>query len=332
MAEEKESKGERFHRRWPFVFEVLVGAIVAVVGAFASWRLSGQHQERATVEELARRLDFVDSESSLNEALEQVYAELDARENQIEKLEDNEASTEAIASARSRWESGDHAGALELLKGPSVSSADVLEVYVDYSSQYVDEALSQVDGLVEDRDYDGALAVLDAAIPLVENPSRLEVRRDELSGIDSVALGSLTLSDSRHFELADERQVDTIGGSYSPGNLFVADPGNGDNYSLGLFHLGGEYRVLTGEIAVSDETPESSSSYEPQGIVEIVARSGDGERTLWESPVLGRGTSPFPIPECDVSGAEWLEIRCYRQQASGFTGAQILLSDFQLTA
>lgn len=332
MAEEKESRGERFHRRSPFVFEVVTGAIVTVVGAFASWQLSGQYQEHAMVEELARRLDFVDSESSLNEALERVYTELDARENQIKKLENNEASTETIASAKSRWESGDHSGALELLKGPAENSADVLEAYVDYSSQYVDEVLSEVDGLVESRDYDGALVELDAAIQLVENPSRLEERKDELSGIDSVALGSLTLSDSRRFELVEERKVDTIGGSYSPGNLFLADPGNGDNYSFGLFHLGGEYRVLTGEIAVSDETPESSSSNEPQGTVEIVARSGNGERTLWESPVLGRGTSPFSIPECDVSGAEWMEIRCYRQQNSSLTGVHILLSDFRLTA
>lgn len=322
-----ESPEERISRRHPIKIAVVTGLITAVAGAVAGSLVTNYLQGGQIVAEIARRFDFVDESGSLNDALESLYAELDAREGQIEQLESDDAGQRAVASAKGKWDAGEQVDALSILRDAAGGSSQAYAAYVDYSSQYVDMVLAQVDSLVEDRDYDGANSLLDEAIGVVEDPSRLEERRGDVSGTSVKRLSEIKIGDSQRFEAVEGRQEDTAGNAYAPENVFVATPYPNDDYAFGTFYLGGQYSALRGNYAVSDETPEGGDK---QGTIEIRLRKGSSEEVAWTSPLLGRSSTPGDIPEIDLAGVDWIEIRCYRQEPYGGNGVHILLSGIEL--
>lgn len=326
-AQENESPEERINKRHPVKVAIITGSVTAVIGAVAGGFVTNYMQGGQIVGEIARRFDFVDESGSLNDALESLYAELDAREDQIHRLESDDAGQRAIASAEASWDAGEYVEALETLAEVSQQSSQAYAAYVEYSSQYVEMVLGQVDDLTKERDYDGAGALLDEAIEVVEDPARLEERRGDVSGVMVKRLDEMKIGDSRRFEVAEGRQEDTAGNAYAPDNVFVVTPDVGESYAYGTFYIGGEYSALRGRYAVSDETPEGDDR---QGTIEIRLRRGDSEEVAWTSPVLGRSSTPGDIPEIDLTGVDWLEIRSYRQEPYGGAGVHILLSGIEL--
>lgn len=326
-ARDGESPEERINKRHPVKVAIVTGSVTAVIGAVAGGLVTNYLQGDHIVEEIARRFDFVDESGSLNDALESLYAELDAREDRIQKLESDDVGQRAVASAKGSWDAGEYVEALETLAAVANESSQAYAAYVEYSSQYVEIVLERVEDLTEARDYDEANALLDEAIEVVEDPVRLEGRRGDVSEVAVKRLDEIKIGDSRRFEVVEGRQEDTAGNAYAPDNVFIVTPDAGESYAYGTFYLGGEYSALRGKYAVSDETPEGGDR---QGTIEIRLRKGSSEEVAWTSPVLGRSSTPGDIPEIDLTGVDWLEVRGYRQEPYGGTGVHILLPGIEL--
>lgn len=254
-ADEQETMDARFHRRHPSVAGIAVSVVAGLILAGISWVFGGQWQGRENVEELARTFDFVDANGDFNDAIGSLRAELEAREDQIRQLESDEVGQRAIALAKSRWDSGDYVGALSALSEVEDSSSEVYSVYLDYSSQYAEMVLQQVDELVRGGDYDAAISLLDGAIGAVADSGYRQELEDKKVEVEDGRPKDM-LDVVRAYQSGGNPYVEfsskgsgaesfSMGGvKYLDGMTFNADINIFDEVSWAVYNLGGEYRTL----------------------------------------------------------------------------------------
>ena len=254
-TDERETMDARFHRRRPIAAGIVGSLVVSAILAVSGWILGGVQQGQKDVGELAGTFDFVDESGDINDAIGSLSTELEAREDQIRQLESDEEGKKAISLARSRWDSGDYAGALTVLSEVAGVSSEAFSAYVDYSSQYVEMVLRQVDELVEERDYDGAISLLDDAIAVVEDSGyekklkdrKREVEEERPKGMLDV-VRAYQSGGNPYVEYSSKEsgaESFSMGGvKYLDGMTFNADINIFDDVSWAVYNLGGKYRTL----------------------------------------------------------------------------------------
>lgn len=254
-ANERETMDARFQRRHPIAAKIFIGVATSSILAVSSWALGGQQQRQEDVGELASSFDFVDEGGDLNDAIGSLHAELEAREDQIRQLESDEREQITITLAKGRWDSGDYVGALSALSEDADVSSEVFSVYAEYSSQYVEMILRQVDELIEGRDYDGAISLLDEAIGVVEgsgHEKQLEDRKEEVEEErPKDMLDVVRAYQSGGNPYVEYSSKDSGGESFSMGGVkyldgmtFNADINIFEDVSWAVYNLGGKYRTL----------------------------------------------------------------------------------------
>lgn len=255
-AGEAESPEERVNRRHPATMAIITGCITAIVGAVVGGLVTDYLQGSQIVSEIARRFDFVDEKGSLTDALESLYAELDAREDQIQQLKSDDAGQRAVALAEEKWNAGEYAEALSVLSEASDSSSQAYAKYLSYSSQYSDIVLAQVDDLIQGNDYDGASSLLDEAIEVLGDSDllgELESRKQEVDNsrpkdmLDVVPAYQSGGNTYTEYSSKGSGAVDSFsmgGVKYTSGMTFNADINIFDDVSWAIYNLGGNYSSL----------------------------------------------------------------------------------------
>lgn len=318
-----------FGSKHPLIFALITAAVTGAVTAGVSGVITNAQTQSAAVEEIARRFDAVEETMSFNEALETVYEEYSQAKKELEDVRSDDDGRKAVAEADVKWAAGDYSGALTVLRA-AADSPTAYEKYCEYSTQYVSIVLGQAREAKANRDFDGAERILNGACGLVVDDSQLRKELDALQHRTTKKLGEMTAGDSSHFEEAKEVQKDTVGNSYSPDNTFLLEATRKESHGFASFYLGGEYSTMGGVIAVSDKSSKNDQNpYAARFEVRGKTKSG-GESVLWSSGLLTRTTAPVVLPDIDVSGIEWLEVRAYWDDGRDtYNGITVILDGFE---
>lgn len=289
-----------------------------------------------------------DDVSKYNEALDRIVTEGNNNIQSIIKLEDEKVSLQEqvddlngqideinsaqsirqiIESATSHWNSLEYVQALSILKMYGGNSTEISTIYQQYSSEYCAYILAQADSLMAERRYQDALSILTSARSLVADGKVIDEKIQEIRNKEPVKLSDLTLSASRHFEsIVDRPATDTTGHIYQTGNLFLLSAYR-DEYGYASFYLGKKYNQFSGTIAISNTTV---NLIEIDGWIEIYTKIGDTYTWLYSTEILNRISEPIPLPELNVSDADFLEIRYYNNNFYynfGYHSLQMLIYD-----
>lgn len=259
------------------------------------------------------------------EKIDTLQLDLSSFSDQIEERNSVDAINTLMAQASTYWKNEEYIQALTLLKNTTIQSEDIKSLYVDYSNKYAVTLLSEAGRLISEYKYDDATALLSNATPLVADPTSLQNRINEIGNHDPQKLSSMKISSSRDVAQQEEKSyVDTVGNSYSPGNLFTASAYY-ERYGFASFYLGKKYTSLSGTLAVADISADKGYS----GWLEIYSVVGDNYTQIYKSPTLDRMTEPISLAGINVSGAEWVEIR-FNNNNSTSNGFVVLISDVML--
>lgn len=277
-------------------------------------------------------IQVIEENKNLKSELETLQGENDALQLEIASFEDQigaRNSTEAInhlvEQASTYWGNFEYVQALTLLKNSGIESEDIDALYVDYSNKYVVTLLSEADSLLSEHKYDKAVTLLSNAILLVPDPTLLQNKIKEIGNHEPQKLSNMKISSSRDVSRQEEKSyIDTVGNSYSPGNLFTISAYY-DRYGYASYYLGKQYNSLSGTIAVADISSDDGYS----GWLEIYSVIGDNYTQVYKSPVLERMTEPISLEGISISGAEWLEIR-FNNNTSNWNRFVVLISDVML--
>ncbi|WP_288440647.1 NPCBM/NEW2 domain-containing protein [uncultured Bifidobacterium sp.] len=315
---ETESSEERINKRHPIKVAIITGAIIAIIGALAGGVVTHYFQGNQIVEELARRFDFVDENGSLNDALESLYAELDARADQIQQLKSDDAGQKAIASAAAKWDSEEYAEAIRILSEVTDESSQAYAVYVDYCSQFVDITLKQVDTLIANKDYEGADSLLDEAIEVVKDSDFLDELKkkkqeiedsrpeDMLEVVPAYQSGGNTYTEYSSKKSGEIDSFNMGGVKYTSGMTFSADINIFNDVSWAIYNLDEKYQSLEFVTCHVDGTDNGNST-----TLQIFY---DGE--LKEEISLAPDMSP-KVVNLDLTGVRQLKLQV---PASGGNG------------
>lgn len=241
-----------------------------------------------------------------------------------------------IQNATQYWDDSDYKSCLILLKNSKVRSTDIETLYSQYSDKYVLILLSQADSLISQRKYEDAVKILEDGKILVNDEKMIVSKIDDIKNSRPIKLSDIKLTSSRFFiDNEGKSLIDTVGNKYATGNSFITYAEGKTKCGYGTFYLGKKYTSLSGIIAVSDES-EDREDIQLQGWVEIGTKSNDKDfNSLWSSQILSRTTSSIEIPELNLKGSEWLEIRYYNNGeyyslAKGYHSLKIILANVML--
>lgn len=261
--------------------------------------------------------------------------QVNTQTNQIEQMKSIEEINNIIQDATNYWNNSNFIQALTLLKNSQYLSSDIEALYTQYSNEYVINLLTQAEILVSEKKYEHAIETLQGGKAIVSNDSMLNNKIKEINDLinskQPIKLSDLKISAYRYFNKREEEFIqDTTGDKYFKGNLFDIYASGKTNYGYASVYLGNKYTSISGIIAVSDESV-NSSSVQLKGWIEIGYLQDDKFNTVWTSPTLSRVTSKVEIPDVDLSNIEWLEIRYYSNDDYRYNGnnrsLHVLLSD-----
>lgn len=333
-----------------FLGELIKGIIVAIITCLLTGFITNQFTKNDIVKAITTRFDFVDSKMTYEEALEQISQELknsqkeieslnkelDEKKNLIDEQNSSDEINKIIQNATQYWDDSDYKSCLILLKNSKVRSTDIETLYFQYSDKYVLILLSQADSLISQRKYEDAVKILEDGKILVNDEKMIVSKIDDINNSRAIKLSDIKLTSSRFFTDNEGKSlIDTVGNKYSTGNSFITYAEGKTKCGYGTFYLGKKYTSLSGIIAVSDES-EDRDDIQLQGWIEIGTKSNDKDfNSLWSSQILSRTTSSIEIPELNLEGSEWLEIRYYNNGeyyslANGYHSLKIILTDVML--
>ncbi len=183
-------------------------------------------------------------------------------------------------------------------------------------TEYVSYVGGQVADLVSQDDYDGALALIDAALSVLPGNETLQNLRSQTENAKPVRLSDMTVSDSNYLERPEDGEVyvDVIGTVYSPSNLLEMELY--EDRAFFTVYLGGAYSRLSGTAAVRDNSDSTN------GWLMVY---GDNSELLY-SVELSRTTAPVTI-QADLTGVQWLT---FQGTAENWDRLYVLLSELVL--
>lgn len=153
--------------------------------------------------------------------------------------------SDLLAKAAEYVTNGDYPSAIELLAGHE-DDAEINSLYIKYCGEYEKNVLAEADKLIADYDFDGAIAILKAALIILPEDSTLADKLQLIEKNKPVALTSIHVIDSRFYETGSGS--DTFGNSYA-NTISIGSYNYYDGYVL--YNLDGKYDTLRFTIAAS---------------------------------------------------------------------------------
>lgn len=242
---------------------------------------------------LKHALLILDGDTELTamlENFEEIYAENIREDAMIQ-------STELIAE-------GEYVQALRVLAdaldeiGPD---AILQSAYDECADVYVQGIVAKAEQLMQNRDFSGAISLINTALQVLPDNSTLLAKKAEveeakpLSITDALMINSLLFS-----EWNSGAPIDPFGNDYSrTANYAIIHRYVGNStYSYEEYRVYGRYSTITGTIAPYYETPEDSAWW-----LQIYA----DDRLVYTSPVVGRKTDAIDF-SVNISGADYIKL------------------------
>lgn len=169
----------------------------------------------------------------------------------------------------------------------------------------VNTTTSNVDKHLDQKKFNEAKKCVEIALEALPNNKDLLELQKKVNDSKPIELSSLTISDSKDYSLISGQSIikDTVGNTYTTGNLFTLDYCNGyysfEDESFATYYLGGKYSMLTLNLAVYNDGGNTSS---------CITIYGDDNKVLYTTGDVGRQFVPKEL-ELDVSEFEWITFR-----------------------
>lgn len=279
----------------------------------------------AKAKEYAAAELYTDAVALLNETLEIIPNDTKITE-QIriyEKDNTEKLKVDALETAADYAKNDDYLNAFKSLTNvmkSQAADAELASAYNKYCDQYVAQIISEVDVEVSEKDFDGAISSLNAALKHLPNNETLANKLEEVKAKQPISITSLVIINSGYWDdwnSADAK--DTFGNDYSTACNYVKLQG----YHLGSANLDhyvehrlyGDYTSLTGSIVPHSDSKEDRISY-----LQVYV----DDELVYTSADIGRKTDPIDF-SIDVAGAEYVKIVVYTE-----AWASVILYDVQL--
>lgn len=174
----------------------------------------------------------------------------------------------------------------------------------------LNEKISVLNQTIQEKDLEnGKLSTQNESL-VVDNQSLKEENEKLTNQISSKkSLVKLMHKNERDCEISASPVTDTMGTVYSSESILLWM--NNVDFGRVDFRLNRKYTKLSGITIAVSENSETSINKEYKGYVEISARDGDSFTPLYTSPKLSIMSDPVTVPEIDVTGIDWLEVRYY---------------------
>lgn len=271
--------------------------------------------------------DFSGSRQLINSALTNLDSDNVTLEAYLENIEKQENTynqqevSKVLAEAREYAAKEDYASAIAALSaalnkfpGNEEIAAAQTEYKLAKQTAEIEAAISKADSYADEKAYDEALSVLEAAMQNYPENEALRTKHTEVEEKKPVPLTSFTFADSKNAAICEDNVRDTLGNEYWGGDNIKIGRSYWSEEGFLTIYLGGKYSKITGTIACGEATRSGKEA--------DLGFYGDSER-LYKLHI-SRTMAPTKV-SVDVSGVDWLEI-CLESAQDLYA----LLLDFQV--
>lgn len=268
---------------------------------------------------------YTDAVALLNETLKTIPNDTKITE-QIriyEKDHDEKLKADALTTAAAYANNGDHLSAFKSLidvMNSQAADAELVSAYNSYCEAYVAQVVAEANAKIEEKDFDGALAVLNTAqknLPDNESIGQLISETKAKRPISITSLEPVVVDNWGEWNTADAK--DTFGNDYSTACNYMklSEYGFGVVYRnhSAEYRLYGKYSTLTGSIAPHSDSYNGKISYLQIFIDDVLVYTSDD---------IGRKTDSINF-SIDVSDADYVKINVYTENS-----AAVILYNVQL--
>ena len=227
-----------------------------------------------------------------------------------------QSKADMLQKAEDYVTAGDYPSAIKLLAG-NESDAEINTAHKKYCKAYEDQLLADADALVAEKDFDGAISLLNNGMKVLKSNDNLTAKLSEIEASRPISLTTLKAINSENWDTWNKGSpTDPFDNDYSTAcNFAILSNGN---YRYGYYteyRLYGKYSQLTGTLA-----PYTSISEDGYCYIQVYA----DDVLVYTSPNVTRKTDAFDF-SVDVSGAEYVKISVYAEWYSS-----IIISDVKL--
>ena len=254
---------------------------------------------------------------------DKLSAKLDEYNSALTIQKNETLKADAIANSEKQANNSDFKGAIATLDAALKELGDddeLASLRSTYADKYAEAALSQVDSLMADKDYDGAKKVLKEACSIVPENQSISNKAEEIEQYKTVSLNTLKVMNSEDFEWNNGSPADPFGTNYSSAvnySMIDCHP----NYSIPKtawieYKTDNNYDSLSITIAPNSNIREEGYGY-VQVFVDDVLR--------YTSPQIKQKTEPFTAI-IDISDSEYIKV-----STTLIEGGCVLLSDVEVS-
>lgn len=277
---------------------------------------------------LAKAKEYADAElysdavALLNEALEIIPNDTKITE-QIRIYEKDNAEklkADALETAAGYAKNVDYLNAFKALTSvmkSQATDAELVSAYNKYCDQYAAQIISEVDLKVSEKDFDGAISLLNTALRELPGNEKLSEKLDMVEAKAPISITSLKEINSDIWGKWNEGTAsDPFGNDYTSACNYVHIKRWDQTKSYVEYRLYGKYSTLTGVIA-----PHADNDEEKVSCLQVYV----DDELVYTSPEIGRKTDAISF-SVDITGAEYIKIVIQRESWS----CSVILSDVQL--
>ena len=229
----------------------------------------------------------------------------------------------ALSEAEIYFDNGDYAGAVSTLieaKKDIENDIELLAAYNLYCERYVEEIITKVDELNNQRQYSEAIEMINAGLKILPENEKLQTKFAMVEAKKPISITTLTKLNSSYWYWNKEDPKDPFGNDYSQTANYFVHRNNNREASI-EYRVYQNYDTLTGIIAPHADIGENYT-----GAVQVYA----DDVLVYNSPTVEQKTDAFDF-SADIAGAEYIKIVVKTSDITfGPPDGKILLADIQL--
>ncbi len=229
----------------------------------------------------------------------------------------------ALSEAKICFDNGKYADAVNVIitaQKEIENDIELLSAYNLYCEKYVEEIITKVDELNDQKQYSEAIDMINAGLKILPKNEKLQNKFAMVEAKKPISITTITELNSSYWYWNEEDPKDPFGNDYSQAaNYFVHRNNNREAFiEYRVYH---NYDTLTGTI-----TPHADIGENYTGAVQVYADNV----LVYNSPTVEQKTDAFDF-SVDIAGAEYIKIVVKISDVTfGPPDGKILLADIQL--
>lgn len=282
----------------------------------------------AYCEEMLSKAEAYAAENLYSDAISVLHSALaflpdDARLTEALRINEDAATkqekAEVLKAAEDYAKNADYENAMKTIAGTANYADDpqLKAAYQKYCGEYAAAVTVEADGLIAQKDFNGAISLLEKALAVLPDNTALSEKLQKAEESKPVSIVTLTeINQSGWGNWNDGNPIDPFGNDYSSVNNYHIEKVYGAKDFI-EYRLYGEYGTITGTIAPYTDMEEGNAGY-----VQIFA----DEELVYTSPEIRRKTDAFAF-SVDIGNADYIKIYVCNDNHNW---AQIILSNVML--